>query len=459
VTRRVAPLLLLLAGGLPGCTQRPPLPEAPNVVLITLDTLRADHLGCYGYFRDTSPRLDRFARECLLFERCLTPIATTFPSHISILTATYPDAHGIAGNVGDGGTAFEPTERLRSVAQILNDHDYATAAFISATPVKKYTGIDVGFDVFDAPGRGQRTAAATNEAVLPWLDERAAEPFFLWVHYFDPHSPYDPPARFRDRFREEELDAVLEERRVDAEKHFPDSPDLSVRKAMNLYDGEIRFLDDELGKLLDRLRGRADAWERTVVVIVGDHGEGLGQHDDMTHGGIWREQLHVPLLLRIPGERGRRIRDRVSTVDVLPMLLGLVDLPGEEEVFAQAGGVDRLAPDAPAAAIVSRESDDGHRVLDGQETPRMTILSGRWKLIHDPEGQDLLFDLEKDPFELASVHREQPDTVAALRSQLLRELERQEARHEVFYGDSAAGREVSVDEETQQQLRALGYTD
>jgi arylsulfatase A-like enzyme len=459
VTLRVVAVLLLLAGGLPGCAQPPPLPDAPNVVLITLDTLRADHLGCYGYFRDTSPRLDRFARECLLFERCLTPIATTFPSHISILTATYPDAHGIAGNVGDGGTAFEPTDRLRSVAQVLDERGYATAAFVSATPVKKYTGIDAGFDVFDAPGRGQRTAAATNEAVLPWLEERAAEPFFLWVHYFDPHSPYDPPARFRETFREEELDATLEERRVDAEEHFPDSPDLSVREAMNLYDGEIAFLDEELGRLLDRLRDQGDAWERTVVVIVGDHGEGLGQHDDMTHGGIWREQLHVPLLLRTPGEPGRRIARRVSTVDVLPLLLGLIDLPGEEEIAAQAGGIDRLAPDAPDAPVVSRESDDGHRVLDGRETPRLTILSGRWKLVHDPEGRDLLFDLEKDPFELASVHREQPDTVEALRGRLLRELERQDARNKFFYGDSGGGREVSVDEETLQQLRALGYTD
>ena len=455
--RSVLPLVIL--AGLPGCSGPPALPEAPNVVLITLDTLRADHLGCYGYFRDTSPRLDRFARESLLFERCLTPIATTFPSHVSLLTATYPDAHGISGNVGDGGTSFEPTERLRSLAQILQDHGYATAGFISATPVKKYTGIAVGFDRFDAPGRGQRTAAATNEAVFPWLAKEAHEPFFLWVHYFDPHSPYDPPAEFRAMFRADELDDLLAERRVELEKHFPDSPDLSVRDAVNLYDGEIRFLDQEIGKLLDRLSDDDDAWERTVVVIVGDHGEGLGQHDDMTHGGIWREQLRVPLLVRIPGRDGRRIEERVSTVDVLPMVLGLVDLPGREEILAQAGGIDRLDRDAPPAPIVSRESDAGYRAQDGIKEPRQTILSGRWKLVHDREGEDLLFDLEEDPFELTSVLGEQPDTAAALRTHLLSELARQGARYEFFYGDSAEGGNVSVDEETLQQLRSLGYAD
>jgi arylsulfatase A-like enzyme len=149
----------------------------------------------------------------------------------------------------------------------------------------------------------------------------------------------------------------------------------------------------------------------------------------------------------------------VSTVDLLPMLLGLIDLPGEARILAQAGGIDRLAPDAPATPVVARESDAGYRALDGLQTPRLTLVSGRWKLVHDPEGEDLLFDLEGDPFELTTLHREHPDTAAALRRRLLRELARQEARHELFYGEGGAPAEIRVDPETLQQLRALGYAD
>src|SRR3972149_5716968 len=177
--------------------------HSPNLVIVSIDTLRADRLGVYGDFRDTTPFLDALAGEALVFERCLAPMATTFPSHLSLFTGTYPEETGAVANANVGGLAFVPTESLRSLAQVLREGGYRTAAFVSATPLKKYTGIDAGFEHFDEPERLQRRAGETNERVKDWLSGQNHEPFFLWVHYFDPHTPYDAPEPFGSRFQAE----------------------------------------------------------------------------------------------------------------------------------------------------------------------------------------------------------------------------------------------------------------
>jgi arylsulfatase len=226
--------------------------ELPSIVLITVDTLRADHLGCYGYVRNTSPNLDRFAEQALLFENAVTTLPTTLSAHVSLMTSTTTVTHGVKRNLPRNtalpswvDTASEPMgetpvgsgrdgPKLPTLAQLLRDLDYATAAFVSATPLKAHTGLQLGFDVYNQPDVGQRTAAETNDAVFAWLDSSPQRPFFLWVHYFDPHLPFEPPPPYDSAF-----DADPSAAQVLRKRNVREWRDPSMHGWINLYDGEI----------------------------------------------------------------------------------------------------------------------------------------------------------------------------------------------------------------------------
>jgi arylsulfatase len=431
----------------------------PNLVIVTLDTTRADHLGLYGYFRDTSPALDAFAEQALVFERCIVPMATTLPTHASLFTSTQPLEHGVTYNTTFGARPFEPSPRLRPLAEIARAAGYATAGFVSSAVLKRGTGIEIGFQHFDEPAGIERGARATTNAALAWLAQKPSTPFLLWVHYFDAHYPYDPPRAYRSRFTSDAaLEAALAARRVPPRAFRPlANANEDTRDSTNRYDAELRHQDDQLARLLSALRARRD-WRRTAVLIAGDHGEGLGQHGEAAHGGTWHEQLRAPLVMRLPGAAPRRVDTPITAVDVLPTWLGRLAVPGFEPLFAQASGRDVLAPDAAPAPVPSLATgrDTGAR-------ERRTALTGeRWKLI-EIEAQDgatrhLLFDLEADPFELADVAAAHPDVVAELAGALRAALEAQRRRGAELRGpDAPAPR--APDPALAEQLRALGYGD
>ncbi|MHC4611939.1 MAG: sulfatase-like hydrolase/transferase [Planctomycetota bacterium] len=430
-----------------GCKQGDESRSAlPNVVLITLDTLRADHLACYGYFRDTSPVMDAFAEESLFFERCLAPMATTLPSHTSLLTGTYPLEHGILANVDHGGMQFSPSAELRSLAEVAR-----TAAFVSAAPVKKATGMASGFETFSEPEGPTRRAGRTNALLFPWLDEHQDEPFFLWMHYFDPHSPYSAPPPFRTMYHtDERLESYLTERRF-AERVITHTKRLvQPRPAINLYDGEIRYLDTQLGRLLDRLR-TSGAWDRTIVVLVGDHGEGLCQHQEARHGSIWGEQLHVPLMLRIPGHAPRRVSEAMSLVDVFPT--DLVDALPFDDFLKQTSGTAALSEHFQPRPVFSQDVGRPHL---GRAGPRYALTTRDWKYVHDPHGDEHLYHLQRDPFELENVLAEHAEIGEQLKSQLLGQLaEQTEKAARLQTGASEA--KVRMDPQLLEELRTLGY--
>ncbi len=431
-------------------------PELPSILIVTLDTTRADHLGAYGYPRDTSPVLDALAAESLLFEKAIAPIATTLPSHVSVFTATAPNEHGVLANQTQGGRRFVAAPRLRPIAEIASELGYQTAAFVSAAPLKRDSGVEAGFAHFDEPPGMHRAGRETIDAAIAWLEATSARRFFLWVHLYDAHWPYDAPPPFDRLFS---TDAALERRL--AERRIPDRALRPLtgtvddaRASINAYDGELRYQDAELGRLLAFLR-ESGRWQDTAVLLLGDHGEGLCQHGEPAHGGTWAEQLHVPLLMRVPGVAARRVARPLSLVDAMPTFLALLGVPQLALPEAQASGRDVLGEGAADAPILSQ--DTGRR----REQPyRIALTAGRWKYFRiegsDGRIRDELYDLDSDPFELEDLAARHPERAAELRRGTEARWSEQIARGERLRGSHAPATQP-LDPRIKEQLEALGY--
>ncbi len=289
----------------------------PNVFILLLDTLRADHLGVYGYERATSPELDRFANENIRAQWAFTAAPWTPPSVASIFSGLYVIQHGLMPPNGRE-EAREATAKLNPkllvISDILKAQGYYTTAISSNPWITKDFGFDQGFDRFVSiprAGASEVTVAAIKSAKKM---KELGQPFFLYMHYLDPHDPYDPPDEYKNLFSGE----------LKARKYAPE-----VLKDINLYDGEIKYLDTAVGKFIDFLKSE-DLYENSIIVIVGDHGEQFGEHGNFGHGrDLFNEELHVPLLLRLGNstEAGKIIDTSVSTIDILPTILSVARMP------------------------------------------------------------------------------------------------------------------------------------
>jgi arylsulfatase len=423
-----------------------------SIIVVSIDTLRADHLGCYGYFRETSPTIDALAEESVLFERAMAPMSMTLPAHTSLFTGVFPLEHGVLANIKHGGRVFVPAPGLRSFAEFARDRGYQTAAFVSAPPLAAATGIAAGFDVFKEPEKA-RSAGETNEEVFRWLDELGPGPFLLWVHYFDPHQPYRPPEEFQTYRDDEELDRYLEERRIPAISSSPRGRTYTTRKSTNLYDGEIRYADHELGRLIERLRKRG-RWQDSALVLVSDHGESIGDHGYVGHEYITREQLQVLMMLRVPGSAPARFATPVSLVDTLPTLIALLQDDGWQGFLDQASGRDALAVGTEPHAVFAQRAERERPDFIG---PGLSLLSGKWRYVYEPEKENQLFDWSSDPHELDNVVEQHAELARSLEDELLERVNRYHVRATELRGDSEAQGEM--DPELYEKLRALGYVD
>lgn len=466
----------------PATSPEPPPPEAetlaglPDIVLVTIDTLRREHLGCYGYFRPTSPHLDALAAEGLVFERALASMASTLPSHLSMLTGLYPHQHGMNSNLRGAVVPFVSEPGRRSAVEVLARAGYRTAAFVSALPLAPETGVSAGFGTYSCFGKPLR-AGERNAEVLAWLGTEAPKPgpIFLWVHYFDPHEPNDPVAPYDTMFpsdaRQEEwirarrLDyAALTERLRSSERiqeHFlpPASRNARGKNAepvtpariadlMNRYDGEVRYADEHLGQVLAALR-RHGRYDGAIVVVVGDHGQSLGENNWFGHGTPTDINAFVPLVLRLPSGQAqpRRVRALVSLTDLMPTLLARFALPGSEELRAQFQGEDVLSGTfVRDEALVGRSTDIQ---LPSDPGPMYALLSGPWKFIHRTEGHDELYDLSSTG-EFVDVLARRPEVGERLRARTLALL----AQHAARTDPEATG---AGDERLLKGLRDLGY--
>lgn len=403
-------LLLVLAG----CA--PPEPK-PNVLLITLDTTRADRLGCYGYDKDTTPRLDALAARGLLFESAISQAAVTPVSHASILTGLNPYSHGL--RVLHGAYENRLADRHVTLAEILREEGWETAAFVSAFPVTEAFGLHQGYDTFDADflvegtdalrgergevntGQNQRRGDETTDLALEWLEAREA-PFHLWLHYFDPHD-----------------DKVIPPDEVMAK--YGGLPRETRARLLRLYDIEVEFMDAQVGRVLEALDRRGEL-ENTLIVVVSDHGEGLGDHDWWTHGVLYQEQVRVPLILAGPGiPAGRRSDALVSTTDIVPTLLALCGIEGArtdgEDLLVAANGRRDSRSTAYADSVNILTYNFAPGISDKKDDMLFCVVQGRWKYIHHlarPQESEL-YDLETDPKELRNLAADRPEVVARLR--------------------------------------------
>jgi arylsulfatase A-like enzyme len=437
--------------------------ERPSIVLITIDTLRADHLGCYGYFRDTTPNIDAFSRDAVVFDQAYAAMATTLPSHASMLTGLNPLEHGILANIQHGGKAFGWKDGMVSIAQVAKDAGYATGGFVSAAPLKKQSGISVGFDTWSEPleSESERRAGETLADALPWLDARKpGEPFFLWVHFYDPHWKHRAPPPYDTMFHSDAADPKLEQWiadrgigsdavRVNAKKST------ETRKALNDYCGEIRYTDEQVGVLLAKLR-EIGAFDKSIVVVTSDHGEGLNQHDWASHGLVWDEQLRVPLLMRFPAEAGvppQRVERLVSLVDLFPTVLARVrpfETDSWPRYFRHATGVDALAADFKERPLFGQRVG---RDLPNDPGEMYAVTTAEWKYIHEPEVGDKLFERKSDPHELVDVSERRADVAKRIHDLTMLLRTDQEQRGSRL----GTAREGEVDPKLAAQLGELGY--
>ncbi len=398
-----------------GCGGNAAPPAPPPIVLISIDTLRSDHLPAYGYRGVATPALDRLRRDSILFERAYSHVPLTLPSHVSILTGLLPPEHGVRDNSGYPFVAaahpFLPA--------LLHAAGYDTAAFVSCFVLHPSTGLAAGFDVYDAgyPGEEvraellERPGAETVDAAIRWLRQRGEAPFFLFVHLYEPHAAYRPPEPFASRYRD------------------------------RLYDGEIATADAAVGALLAALRARG-LYDRAAIVLLSDHGEGLGDHGENGHGiFLYREALQVPLLLKLPGgsRAGTAVATPAELVDVAPTLLHLA---GRAVPAAMHGRslVDLAAGDEAAPRQVYSETLYPRLHLGWSAI--YSLVEGPLHYIHGPAPE--LFDLAADPAERRNVALDHRRALAAMREALVR-------------GVRAAAAPAAVDAETARRLAALGY--
>ena len=445
----LAPLLGLLS-----CAAGEAVPR--HLLLITVDTLRADRLGCYGAALELTPNLDALAAQSQLFERAYAPSSLTLPSVVALLTSRYPEAVGVESNssLRDPGIA--------TLATLLKGAGWRTGAVVSNFVLRRAAGLDRGFEHYDDAFTEQesrreipeRIAERTSEAALRMLDSLGpspASPVFLWVHYQDPHGPYTPPPEVRARYLEAEraapggrrmLPVARNQRGMGAIPRYqflPGEREVAFYRAG--YDGEVRGVDAAIGGLLAALR-QAALLEQTVVVLAADHGEGLGENDYwFSHGEYLSDALvRIPLLIRVPGRPGGRRSDVASLLDVMPTVASLlgVDAPVGHR------GRDLLAADA---------AGEGSRVylanLREALRPRFGLVDGDYKYLvtlRNAERSERLYRLGRENEDLARSRPELRDTMARRLAEL---------QDEVRAGARERRQPLSAAE--RERLRALGY--
>ena len=419
--------VLLVAAGVLLTFPFPPSAAPLNLVVITLDTTRADRIGAYGRARAGTPNVDALAQDGVLFDHATTSAPITLPAHSSLFTGRYPPQHGVRDNGG-----YFLNDKEQTLAETLKARGYATAGFIAAYVLDAKWGIAQGFDTyvddFDlskykvfSMGAIQRPGNEVVDRALPWMDQHHAAPFFAWIHLYDPHAPYAAPEPFRSQYADDR------------------------------YQGEIAFTDAQIGRVVQFLRDR-NVYDRTVIVVIGDHGESLNDHGEEGHGFfVYESVVHVPFVLRAPDSamKNRRVTDTVRSVDVMPTVLDLLGVEKPAGAVIDGVSLRPLMTGARAEMGLEAYAEAVYPLHHFGWSDLRALRQGRYKLIAAPRPE--LYDLQDDPSERTNLFAAR----RPLGDRMLGRL----AELEAHFKQSAQQKSeaVEIDPDAKARLAALGY--
>jgi arylsulfatase A-like enzyme len=385
----------------------------PNIIIITIDTLRADHLSCYGYPRPTSPHIDAFAGDAALFENACCQSSQTLPSHTSIMVGTNPRTHKVISHES------YLDEDVTTLAEMLKARGYQTAAFISSHALDSKYHLDQGFDTYwevhkefsiqERQIQKIQEKCATTDAALAWLDDASDSEFFLWIHWFDPHRPYDPPARYLNRFAGDYKGMVSSDADfiMNAWRQRIDLTREDVDYLIGRYDGEIAFTDVQVGRLIDALKSRG-LLDNTIVVITADHGEILYEHEYyFGHDiGLYEECIMVPLIIRVPGldTAGLRLSPMVQSLDIMPTVLEVLGI--KRPAYLEGKSLIPLlrGSDQPTTTYAFSETFPFPEKCPPRHAVRTADAKLIWKETEGDTLQRVYFDLASDPGEQNDIY-------------------------------------------------------
>ena len=394
----------------------------PNVVFITIDTLRADHLGCYGYKQIQTPNIDALAAESFRFERAFTPVPVTLPSHTAIFTGTYPTFSGMHDFSGN-----KLSPKQTTLASVLKQNGYATGAVLGSAVLDSRFGLNQGFDFYydhfdfnrlqeSNLEEMERPGNVVADVALDWLSKNAQGEFFLWMHLYDPHYPYRPPAPYSEQYK--------------------DRP----------YDGEIAFADAQVGRLIAFLKSK-NLYRNTLIVLTGDHGESLGEHGEKTHGFfIYNATLHVPVLIHLPGEMsGKVLGDLTNLADLMPTVLDELQIAAPKEVQGRS-----------LAALLDTKKEDAASLYAETFLPRLhfnwselrSVETEKYHYIEAPKPE--LYDVSADPGETRNLYADKKAVAQELKARL-DNLVRQ------YSADQEMAEKTGLDPAMMERLKSLGY--
>lgn len=407
-------------------------PGIRHIVLISMDTTRADYLGCYGYQHNTTPNIDAVAAEAIRFEQVIAPTPLTLPSHSTMMTGTIPPYHGIHDNQN-----YTLADSNLTLAEMLKAKGYTTGGIISTYVLEHTFGLDQGFDTYDDEfdetingyAGAERRGGEVSEHAIRWLDENQDEDFFLFLHYYDPHSPYDPPDVYRGLF---------------GSKASTDEKNKIFKLS---YAEEIAYTDHCIGQVVEKLKS-LDLYDSTLLIITGDHGEGLGEREEMGHGYyIYQESVHVPLIIKLPGQQtAKTVSGVAGLVDITPTVCSLLGIETPQHIQGR---------DLSGALFDEPLEDDDHYIYSEsllatkyKASPLLAVTGNRFKYIQTARPE--LYDLIEDPAETHNLVDEQSQRARIL----------QDVLGVILEESLAAGTtdsKLELDDESLKKLESLGY--
>jgi arylsulfatase A-like enzyme len=445
VSRTLGAVLLLVSPFLGlSCQSVQGAKPVQKVILISIDTLRPDYLGCYNNRMETSPNIDEFASENVLFTNATSHAPSTAISHKSILYSLYPAVH-------QSSTNSVPEEKIKSPIETLRLNGFKTAAFVGGGQLSRKFGFARGFDTYQEGGKynpsDSRESLETLEtSVNAWLDRNSQDKFFLFLHTYQVHCPYYPPVDYRNR-------AAWYTGRINPREACGDNyynlrklSSTDIRYIRDLYAGEVQYVDDFIGRLLEGLKDR-DIYEETLIVFFSDHGESLGERGYIGHNLLYSTHLSIPLILKIPGVSGTRVDHPVEGIDIMPTVFSVLNLKRPYRFQGRD-----LLPIVTRKALVKRS-----RIQIAEQSGRVRIKKGKMVAIFSPRGgqPEEVYDVEKDPAERTNLIRTQHLFLAECKREYSNLIKSSRDLASMFVIPESGA--PALDEQTKEQLKSLGY--